>query len=496
MSAITVADRVRDFTAAPRRLFIGGQWTDSATGQTFQTLDPATGEPLAVVSQAGAEDVDRAVRAARAAFAEDSPWRTMAPSQRGRIIHRIGDLLGEHADELALLDTLDNGKPVSFAATADLPMSVDLFHYMAGWASKLEGRTIPYSNAPAGKQFALTLREPAGVVGQIIPWNFPVMMAAWKLAPALAAGCTVVFKPAEQTPLSALRLAELMQEAGLPDGVVNILPGYGDAGAALAAHPGVDKIAFTGSTEVGREIVRAAAGNLKRVSLELGGKSPNVVFADADLPAAVANSTWAIFFNSGESCTAGSRLLVERSVFDEVVAAIAEQAKAIKLGPGVDPDTQMGPLISAEHRERVLGFVRSGLDSGAEVACGGAAPEGRGYFVEPTILTGTAPGMPVRDEEIFGPVLVAEPFDTPEEAARLAGHASYGLAAGVFTRDIDKALTFASRVQAGNVWVNTWNTMDAAVPFGGYKQSGWGREMGAEVLDNYLQTKSVIIGLS
>jgi len=491
----TAEERVRSFTSSPRRLFIDGRWTESASGETFTTFDPATEEPLAVVSRTGTQDVDRAVAAARAALADDAPWRTMPPSARGRIIHRIGDLILENLDELALLDTLDNGKPVVFAGVADLPMAADLFHYMAGWASKLEGRTIPYSNAPAGGQLALTLREPVGVVAQIIPWNFPVMMAAWKLAPALAAGCAIVLKPAEQTPLSALRLAELMQEAGLPDGVVNVLPGYGDAGAALAAHPGVDKVAFTGSTEVGREIVRAAAGNLKKVSLELGGKSPNVVFADADLDAAVQTSAAAIFFNQGESCTAGSRLLVQRPVFEEVVAGIAEQARAIRLGPGVDRDSQMGPLISAEHAERVLGFVESGVREGAKVLCGGVRAAGRGYFVEPAVITGTTPGMRVREEEVFGPVLVAEPFDTPEEAVRLANDTAYGLAAGVFTRDMGKALRVAAAFQAGNVWVNTWNTLDAAVPFGGFKQSGWGREMGAEVLDAYLETKSVILGL-
>jgi phenylacetaldehyde dehydrogenase len=436
------------------------------------------------------------VKAARRAFADGSPWRQMPPSQRGRIIHRIGDLILEHADELALMDTLDNGKPLAFATVADLPMAADLFHYMSGWASKIEGRTIPYSNAPGGSMLSFTLREPVGVVGQIIPWNFPVMMAAWKLAPALAAGCTIVLKPAEQTPVSILRLAELMAEAGLPEGVLNIVTGYGDAGAALAAHPDVDKVAFTGSTEVGKEIVRAAANDLKKVSLELGGKSPNVVFADADLERAVFNAAGAIFFNQGESCTAGSRLFVQRPVFDEVVAGIAEQARALKVGPGVDPSTTLGPLVSAEHFDRVMGYIKSGVDEGASVAVGGERVGQTGYFVAPTIFTGAASTARVRAEEIFGPVLVATPFDSVDEIADMANDTVYGLAAGVFTKDISKAYRTAQAIRAGTVWVNVWNTLDAAVPFGGYKQSGWGREMGHEVLDSYLETKSVITDLS
>jgi len=383
------------------------------------------------------------------------------------------------------------------ARAADVTLAADLFHYMAGWATKIEGNTInisvPYM--PGANFHSYTLREPLGVVGQIIPWNFPLLMAAWKLGPALACGCTVVLKPAEQTPLSALRLGELMQEAGLPAGVVNIVTGFGDAGAALASHDDVDKVAFTGSTEVGRLIVKAAAGNLKKVSLELGGKSPNVVYADADLEGAIAGAANGIFFNHGQCCNAGSRLYVQKQIFDEVVSGVADAAKSIKIAPGTDPDAQMGPLISDEQFGKVLGYIDSGREDGAKAVTGGERSGDRGYFVQPTVLTDTNPDMSVVREEIFGPVVCAIPFDSPDEIVPVANETNYGLAAGVFTRDISKAHRTAKRLRAGTVWINTYHVFDAAMPFGGYKESGWGREMGSQVLNNYLETKSVVAAL-
>jgi len=496
MTITEVESQVRKFTEAPLHLLVGGQWVDSADGRDFETLDPATEEHLATVPRAGEEDVQRAVRAARAAFDDGSAWRRMTPSHRGRLLHRIGDLILEYGDELALLESLDNGKPVSVARVADIPLAADLFHYMAGAATRIEGESIPFSLAQPGRYLAYTRREPVGVVAQIIPWNFPLLMAAWKLGPALAAGCTIVLKPAEQTPLTALRLGELCQQAGLPDGVLNILTGYGDAGAALAAHPDVDKVAFTGSTEVGREIVKSAAGNLKKVSLELGGKSPNIVYADADVEQAVRSSASAIFFNAGECCIAGSRLYVQKPIFDEVVDGIKQEAARIKVGRGTDPDSQMGPLVSREQFDRVTGYIRSGQEEGAQVATGGARVGDKGYFVQPTVLTHTSPQMKVEREEIFGPVVVAVPFESPEEVARRANDTEYGLGAGVFTRDLGKAIRTAEALRAGTVYINTWNVFDAAIPFGGYKQSGWGREMGHEVMKNYLEVKSVIADLS
>jgi phenylacetaldehyde dehydrogenase len=497
MAVVELEPRVREFIGGRHRLLIGGEWVDAASGETFETVNPATEEVLARVARGGAVDIDRAVRAARAAFEDGSPWRRMTPSDRGRLIHRVGDLILEHADELAMLESLDNGKSFVIARHADVVLAADLFHYMSGWATKIEGNTIPISAVPApGEYLAFTLREPVGVVGQIIPWNFPLLMAAWKLGPALTTGCTVVLKPAEQTPLSALLLGDLLLEAGLPPGVVNIVTGFGEeAGAPLAAHPGVDKVAFTGSTEVGRLIVQAAAGNLKKVSLELGGKSPNVVFADADMQAAIPGAANAIFFNHGQCCNAGSRLYVERAVFDDVVGGVSEAAKQIKVGPGTDPDTVMGPLISDEQFSKVLGYLDSGRADGATAVVGGGRVGDRGYFVAPTILTQTTPQMKVQREEIFGPVVVAIPFDDPAEIVPIANDTNYGLAAGVFTRDISKAYRTATRLRAGTVWINTYHVFDAAMPFGGYKESGWGREMGHQVLENYLETKSVITRL-
>src|SRR6202142_1855114 len=403
---MTLDRDVEAFIGSPRQLFIDGQWSDAASGKTFETPNPATGETLARIAEGDVEDINRAVRAARRAF-EEGPWGRMTPSERGRIIWRIGDLILEHTQELAQLESLDNGKPVAVAAAADVPLAADLFHYMAGWATKIEGNTInisvPYM--PGANFHSYTLREPLGVVGQIIPWNFPLLMAAWKLGPALATGCTVVLKPAEQTPLTALRLAELIAEAGVPNGVVNVVPGFGEtAGAALASHYDVDKVAFTGSTEVGKLIVQAAgATNLKKLTLELGGKSPNIVFDDADT-SAIEGAANAIFFNHGQCCVAGSRLFVQQGRFDEVVDGGAGTAKSIKMGPGMEPGTQMGPLVSDEQFRRVTGYLESGKADGATTLAGGGRHGERGYFIEPTVLTGTRPDMKVVREEIFGPV--------------------------------------------------------------------------------------------
>ncbi len=487
---IAPSHKAQTFLRKPLQLLIGGQWAPSASGKVFESYNPATGELLARVAEADGIDVDRAVTAARRAFIS-GPWPKMTPSERGRLLWRLADLLEQNLDEFAELESLDNGKPYSVARVADVPLAVDLLRYMAGWATKIEGNTIPISARDA-RYLAYTLREPIGVIGQIIPWNFPLLMAAWKLGPALTTGCTVVLKPAEQTPLSALRLGELINEAGFPAGVVNIVPGFGQtAGAALAAHPDVDKIAFTGSTEVGKLIVRAASGSLKRVSLELGGKSPNVVLADADLDLAIAGSANAIFFNHGQCCTAGSRLFVHQSLFERVAEGVAQAARQIRVGHGLDPNTQMGPLVSQEQLDRVCGYLNAGSQEGARALAGGRKLPGAGYFVEPTVLVDVKPQMKVVREEIFGPVVTAIPFSDPEEVLPAANDSIYGLAAAVWTRNISKAHTLAAQLRAGTVWVNCYNVFDAALPFGGYKQSGWGREMGHAVLDLYTETKSV-----
>jgi phenylacetaldehyde dehydrogenase len=497
-SGPAILPEVAAWLARPKHNLIGGKWVPAASGKAFDVFNPADASIIARVPDSEREDISRAVAAARRAF-DSGPWRRMTPSERGRLVWRIGDLILEHADELAELESLDNGKPRAVARVADVPLAADLFHYMAGWATKIEGHTIPISvpYAPGARFHAFTLREPLGVVGQIIPWNFPLLMAAWKLGPALATGNCVILKPAEQTPLSALRLGELMLEAGLPDGVVNLVTGFGEtAGAALAAHEDVDKIAFTGSTEVGRLIVQAAAGNLKKVSLELGGKSPNIVFKDTgDLEAAITGAANAIFFNHGQCCCAGSRLMVERDIFDVVVTGVAERARKIKLGPGLDPQTEMGPLVSKEQLLRVTQYLSQGKEDGACYVAGGEPGSGRGYFVQPTVVKDVNPKMSIVREEIFGPVVVAEPFTKPEELIAHANATPYGLAAGIWTRDIGKAHRIAAELKAGTVWINCYNVFDAALPFGGYKQSGWGREMGHEALELYTETKAVVIGL-
>jgi phenylacetaldehyde dehydrogenase len=488
-----IDQHVASFIAQRRKMLINGKWVDAASGKVFPTYNPATGEVLAQVAEGDKADIDAAVRAARAAF-DKGPWRRMTPSERGKLIWKLADLIDQHLEEFAELESLDNGKPLTIARAADVPLAADLFRYMAGWATKIEGNTIPISvpYTPGARYHAYTLREPVGVVGQIIPWNFPLLMAAWKLGPALAAGCCIVLKPAEQTPLSALLLGELITQAGFPDGVVNVVPGYGEtAGAALAAHPDVDKIAFTGSTEVGKLIVHAATGNLKKVTLELGGKSPNIIMADADLDIAIPGAASAIFFNHGQCCCAGSRLYVDEKIYDKVVQGVADHANKIKVGPGMEPGTQLGPLVSEEQLNRVCGYLDSGFSEGAKALSGGRKVGDKGYFVAPTVLVNTTEKMKVVQEEIFGPVVTAIPYKSTDELLPKANDTVYGLAAGIWTSNIDRAHTLASELRAGTVWINCYNIFDAAMPFGGYKQSGWGREMGHEALKLYTETKAV-----
>jgi phenylacetaldehyde dehydrogenase len=491
-----VSGRTADFVQSNHRMLIDGRLVSAASGRTFPVYNPATGDVITHVPEAEAEDVDRAVRAARQAF-DEGPWPRMSPSERGRILWKLGDLIEQNLEEFAELESVDNGKPYAVARVADVPLTVDMFRYMGGWATKISGKTLPLS---AGHDFhSYTLREPIGVVAQIIPWNFPLLMAAWKLAPALACGCTIVLKLAEQTPLSGLRLAQLINEAGFPPGVVNVLTGYGEgAGAPLAAHEQVDKVAFTGSTEVGKLIVQAAAGNLKKVTLELGGKSPAIVFPDADIKQAISGTASAIFFNHGQCCCAGSRLFVHERVFDHVVEGVSKVAADIRLAPGMDPASQMGPLVSEEQYRKVLGYIDSGISEGAKIAAGGpGGAADRGYFVRPTVLTNTTDNMRVVQEEIFGPVVCAVPFSDKEIDAILkrANDTVYGLAASVWTQNLSLAHKVARGLRAGTVWVNCHNVFDASLPFGGYKQSGWGREMGEEVLNNYLETKAVTVAL-
>ncbi|MDP6477312.1 MAG: aldehyde dehydrogenase family protein [Nitrospinaceae bacterium] len=500
MSASTTpepAKEVRDFLNQPQKMLINGKRVDAASGETFEVYDPSTNSVLTRVPKGGSEDIDRAVQAARTAF-ESGPWCKLTVSERGKMLWKLADLIEQHGEKFAQLETLDNGKPLAIARAADVPLTVDHFRYYAGLATKIHGETldisVPY--APGASFFDFTLREPMGVVGQIIPWNFPLLMATWKLGVALAAGNCVVLKPAEQTPLSVLRLADLFAEAGFPDGVVNIVSGFPDTGAALSAHADVDKVAFTGSTEVGHEIVKASAGNLKRVSLELGGKSPTIVFPDADIDIAAAGVAGAIFFNHGQCCAAGSRLLVHKNIYEELIDRVSEQAKNIKVGPGMSPETEMGPLVSIEQQERVLNFIRSGESDGARIITGGNTPGGdmeSGCYVNPTVFEKVQPDMKIVREEIFGPVLVAAPFDDVEEIIARGNDTPYGLAASVWTRDINKAHKVARGLKAGTVWVNCHNIFDANAPFGGYKMSGYGRDMSIHALENYTQVKNVIV---
>ncbi len=492
MASIVSLTSATGVTLPELKLLIDNRWVASESGRTFATINPTTGEEICQVAEADEKDVDNAVRAARAAF-ERGPWRKMRASERGRLLFRLADLIEGHADELARLESLDNGKPLSVAKSVDVAKTVACYRYFGGWADKIQGKTIPID----GDYLCYTRHEPMGVVGQIIPWNFPMLMMAWKLAPALATGNTVLLKPAEQTPLSALRIGQMIVEAGFPEGVVNVLPGFGPtAGAAIARHMDIDKVAFTGSTEVGHLIMEAAAkSNLKPVTLELGGKSPNIIFADVDLDEAVEGAHMGLFSNQGQSCCAGSRVFVEEGVYERFVKKSIDRAQKRVVGDPFDPRTELGPLVDQTQLDRVMGYVESGRNQGATLACGGERIGSRGYFLQPTVFSDVQDEMKIASEEIFGPVMSVIPFKTLDEVISRANHTKYGLAAAVWTRDMKKALAVANGVRAGTMWVNCYNVMDTRAPFGGFKQSGIGRELGEYGLQQYTQVKSVIAKL-
>src|SRR6202789_3658320 len=492
MASVLSSPSEKKAAVSATKLLINNRWVNSQSGKTFATVNPTTGEEICQVAEADSADVDLAVKAARAAY-EHGPWHKMSGRERGRLLLRLADLIEQNADELAGVESLDNGKPLAMAKAVDVAATAACYRYYAGWADKVMGKTIPID----GPFFCYTRHEEIGVCGQIIPWNFPMLMQAWKLAPALAAGNTCVLKPAEQTPLSALRIGELIMEAGFPEGVVNILPGFGStAGAAIANHMDVDKVAFTGSTEVGHLIMEAAAkSNLKSVTLELGGKSPNIIFEDVDLDEAVEGAHLGLFSNQGQSCCAGSRVFVEETIYDRFVEKSVARAGKRVIGDPFDPRTELGPLVDQSQFDRVMGYIESGRDAGATLACGGDRIGKRGYFVQPTVFADVQDDMKIAREEIFGPVMSVIPFKSLDEVIARANRTKYGLAAAVWTRDIGKAHAIANSVRAGTVWVNCYNVLDPRAPFGGFKQSGIGRELGEDGLQQYTEVKTVIVKL-
>ncbi|MFC6671895.1 aldehyde dehydrogenase family protein [Marinobacterium aestuariivivens] len=494
LDSYQVSQATRDFLAKEQRMFIGGQWVAASNGADTEVIEPSTEAVLTRIPEGTAEDLDRAVAAARYQF-DEGAWSQLKPLERERLLHRLADLLEANARELAEIESIDMGKSVEQALEVDIQGTIDTFRYFAGWASKIHGRSAEPASLP-GSYVAYTRKEPVGVVGSIIPWNFPLQTMAWKLGAALAVGCTVVVKPAELTSLSTLRFAELVQQAGIPDGVVNIVTGRGSVvGAAMSSHPGIDKVTFTGSTPVGQTVGRAALDDMKRVTLELGGKSPVLVFDDVDIEATVEAVAQGIFFNSGQVCDAGSRLYVHETIYDRFLEALADYANGLKIAPGLDPDCFISPMVSARQQDSVLGYIEAGKQEGARLVCGGEAPEGPGYFVQPTLFADCRNDMKIVQEEIFGPVLVSQSFSSEEEAVALANDSIYGLAAAIYSNDLNRVHRLIPQLKAGSVYVNAHSTIDPAMPFGGYKQSGVGRDLGPEQLDSLLETKSVWITL-